>query len=251
MEILSWNINGIRAIEKKGFLEFMEKKNPDIICLQEIKAMEEQIPDTINNIEDYHLVVNSAERKGYSGVCVYTKIKPLSVKKGFGVSEFDKEGRALVLEYEKFILMNIYYPNGKMSDERLKYKLDFYDHFLKFCSKQKKPLVICGDVNTAHNEIDLARPKGNDKVSGFLREERDWLDKFEEKGLIDTFRHFHPETVKYSWWSVRTRARERNVGWRLDYFYVTKNILEKVKKAFILNEVMGSDHCPVGVNIEI
>ncbi len=251
MEILSWNVNGIRAIERKGFLEFMEKKNPDVICLQEIKAMEEQIPDKIKDIDSYHLFVASAERKGYSGVCVYTKVKPLSVKKGFGYSKFDKEGRVLILEYEKFILMNIYYPNGKMSDERLKYKLDFYDYFLKFCKKQKKPLVICGDVNTAHNEIDLARPKDNENNSGFLREERDWLDKFEEEGLIDTFRHFHPKTVKYSWWSFRTRARQRNVGWRLDYFYVTKNFLKKVKDAFILNEVMGSDHCPVGVKIEV
>ena len=248
MEILSWNVNGIRAAAKKGFVDFLEKRNPEILCVQETKAQKDQIPDEIKYMKDYHMYTSSAEKKGYSGVAVFTKIKPLSVKKSFGPE--DKEGRILILEYDKFILINLYYPNGKMSEDRLKYKLDFYDQFLKFSKKQEKPLVVCGDVNTAHNEIDLARPKDNEKASGFLRIERDWLDQFTEDVFIDTFRHLHPKTIKYSWWSMRTGARQRNVGWRLDYFYVSKNFIKKVKDAFILTEVMGSDHCPVGVKLE-
>ena len=251
MRIVSWNVNGIRAADRKGFLKFVDEHKFDILCVQETKAQDEQIPDHLVNIDSYYFYHCAAEKKGYSGVAVWSKEKPLKVSKGMGVAKFDSEGRVLVLEFESFILMNIYYPNGKMSDVRLQYKLEFYDAFLKFCKKQKKPLVICGDVNTAHNEIDLARPKANEKISGFLREERDWLDKFVAWELIDTFRHLHPETVKYSWWSVRSGARSRNVGWRIDYFYVTKSLLPKLKTAFIMNEVMGSDHCPLGISIDL
>ena len=250
MRLISWNVNGIRAAAKKGFFSFLEKDNPDIMCIQETKAQDEQI-EALNHSQGYHRYISSAVRKGYSGVMVYTKIKPLSVKKGFGISKFDDEGRTLVLEYEHFILMNIYYPNGKMNADRLQYKLDFYKAFLDFCTKQTKPLVVCGDVNTAHNAIDLARPKANEKISGFLREERDWLDQFLSFGLVDSFRHLHPETVQYSWWSMRSGARSRNVGWRIDYFYVTKDLVPQLEKAFLMNDVMGSDHCPLGIEIEL
>lgn len=252
MKILSWNVNGIRAVEKKGFLNFIQKESPDILCIQETKAHKEQLSEKLANVPGYHAYFSSGEKKGYSGVLCYTKEKPFSIHTGFGDhKKFDSEGRILILEYPQFILMNIYFPNGKASEVRLQYKLEFYKVFLSFCKKQKKPLIVCGDVNTAHNDIDLARPKENLDISGFLRIERDWLDTFEKEGFIDTFRHLHPEKVQYSWWSVRSGARKRNVGWRIDYFYVTKELVKHVKEAFIQDQVLGSDHCPIGIRLEI
>lgn len=252
MDILSWNVNGIRAVQKKGFKSWLEKRNPDILCLQETKAQPDQFPEELQTINGYHLLCCSAEKKGYSGVCVYTKKKPENVDNGFGIEKFDREGRTLILDFGTWKLLNIYYPNGKMGPDRLKYKLEFYDAFLNYIKRQRKPLIICGDVNTAHKEIDLARPKENEDISGFLPEERAWLDKFLKEGdLIDSFRHLHPETVRYSWWSLRSGARARNVGWRIDYFYLTKDLLPKLKEAFILNEVQGSDHCPIGIRITL
>ena len=253
-KLISWNVNGIRAAHKKGFLDWMKKENPDIMCIQETKAHEEQLADELKNVEGYHSYFCSGERKGYSGVAVYTKEKPLSVKKGFGIKEFDNEGRILILEYPEFTLFNIYYPNGKKNAERLKYKMDFYDAFLAYVNKLKKKgrqMVVCGDVNTAHKEIDLARPKENSKVSGFLPEEREWIDKFLGYGYIDTFRMFNQEPQNYTWWDQVTRARERNVGWRIDYFYVNDDFKNKVKDAFILADVMGSDHCPIGIELKL
>lgn len=254
MRIISWNVNGLRAADKKGFYDWFRKYQPDILCLQEIKSTEEQLPPHLRNVPGYYLYISSAERKGYSGVATYTKIKPIEIKYGLDIEKFDKEGRILITEYKNFILFNIYFPNGKQSKERLDYKLDFYDTFLAYIDNLKarngKNMIVCGDFNTAHREIDLARPKENEKVSGFLPVERAWIDRFIDHGYIDTFRHFNKDTIQYTWWDIKTNARERNVGWRIDYFFVSKEFISKVKKAFILQEVMGSDHCPVGIEIE-
>ncbi|HML05733.1 MAG TPA: exodeoxyribonuclease III [Methanobacterium sp.] len=252
--IISWNVNGLRAIQRKGFVEWFEKEQPDILCLQETKVAYDQLPKTLKRIEGYHPYFCEAQRKGYSGVAIYSKIKPLKVEYGFGISEFDNEGRILIAEYDDFVLLNIYFPNGKMSEERLNYKLKFYDALLDHANKLKKEgknIVICGDVNTAHKEIDLARPKANEKISGFLPVERAWIDKFLKNGYLDAFRMFNNEPEQYTWWSYRTKARERNVGWRLDYFFVNEEFKEKVKSSGILNDVMGSDHCPVDLKLEL
>jgi exodeoxyribonuclease-3 len=252
IKIISWNINGIRAAYKKGFLDWLKKEKPDILCIQETKAHEEQLPDDLKNVNGYHSYFCSGERKGYSGVATYTKDEPISIKRGFGLNEFDNEGRILITEYPECHLFNIYFPNGKASPERLKFKMDFYDAFLKYANKLKKQgkkVIVCGDVNTAHKEIDIARPKENEKVSGFLPEERAWIDKLIENGFVDTFRMFNQEPKNYTWWDMVTRARERNVGWRIDYFFVSDNMKDQIKNAFILSDVMGSDHCPIGIEI--
>jgi exodeoxyribonuclease III len=254
LRLLSWNVNGIRAVYKKGFLDWFKKENPDILCLQETKASEEQLADELKNPPGYYSFFSSAEKKGYSGVAVYTKEKPLKVEKGFGIKKFDNEGRILTIHYENFVLMNIYYPNGKASPERLKYKLDFYDAFLNYTEKLRaegKNLVICGDVNTAHKEIDLAHPKENETTSGFLPVEREWMDKFFSHGYVDTFRMFNNKPDQYTWWHVITRARERNIGWRIDYFFVNEEFRKNVKSGFIMPEVMGSDHCPTGIELSV
>lgn len=252
IRIVSWNVNGLRAVYKKGFLDWLRDETPDIMCIQETKAHEDQIPDTIKRIEGYHTYFSSAVKKGYSGVGLFTKQKPRSVQQGFGIKKFDREGRIIIADYDKFLLFNIYFPNGKISKERLRYKLAFYDIFLDYIDKLKKKgkkLVVCGDVNTAHKEIDLARPKENQKISGFLPEERAWIDKFITRGYIDTFRVFNKEGGNYTWWDQKTRARERNVGWRIDYFFISKNLKKNLKSAFIMHEVTGSDHCPIGIDI--
>ena len=253
-KILSWNVNGLRAIHKKGFIEWLQAESPDILCIQETKAAREQLPRALKSIEGYHAYFCEAEKKGYSGVAIYTKTKPKTVEYGFGIKKFDSEGRILIADYEDFVLLNIYFPNGKMSDERLAYKLEFYDALLDYANKLKedgKNLVICGDLNTAHKEIDIARPKANEKNSGFLPIERAWIDKFLSHGYIDTLRMFNKNPDQYTWWSYRGGARSRNVGWRLDYFFVNEEFKDKIKCAYILPEVMGSDHCPVGVEIEV
>ncbi|MCP4583086.1 MAG: exodeoxyribonuclease III [candidate division Zixibacteria bacterium] len=252
IKMMSWNVNGIRAIHKKKALDWFFKDKPEILCLQETKAQPEQVPDQLRQIGSYHSYFCSAEKKGYSGVAIYSKIKPNKVSKGFGINKFDSEGRTLIAEYDNFTLLNIYFPNGKARKERLKYKLDFYDACLKHVEKLKKAgqnIVICGDVNTAHKETDLARPKPNEKTSGFLPIERAWIDKFLEHGYIDTFRMFNDQPDQYTWWDMITRARERNVGWRIDYFYVSESLRERLKSAFIRPEIMGSDHCPIGIEL--
>lgn len=253
VRILSWNVNGIRAVHKKGFLEWLAAESPDVLCVQETKAAPDQLPVDLLEPRGYHGYWHSAERKGYSGVAVFSRIEPLAVSTGLGIEPFDVEGRLLRLDFEDFTLFNIYFPNGKSGAERLKFKLDFYDAFLDYVEalrKQQPRIAFAGDVNTAHNEIDLARPKENEKVSGFLPVERRWMDKLLERGFVDTFRSFHPDRVQYSWWDLKSRARERNVGWRIDYFFVTSEMLDSVRDAFILNEVMGSDHCPIGVELQ-
>ena len=214
----------------------------------------DQIPNEVKNIGNYHIYMRTAERKGYSGVMLFCKQDPSEVEYGIGVEKFDIEGRVIIAKYDAFTLLNVYFPNGRSSPERLDYKMDFYETFLKFVDKLKakgKHLVICGDLNTAHKEIDLAHPKENENNSGFLPIEREWIDKFLKQGYIDTFRKFNKDPGNYSWWDYKTRARERNVGWRLDYFFISKSLKNKLRSGFILPEVMGSDHCPIGIDLMI
>ena len=251
-KILCWNVNGIRAAEKKGFLAWLQQESPDILCLQETKAQAGEISPELQQPPGYYTYWNFPERKGYSGVATFAKEKPTKVSNGFGIKKFDVEGRVIITQHPKFTLFNVYFPNGKMSEERLKYKVDFYDVFLDFADPIKargEKVIICGDFNTAHKEIDLARPKENENISGFLPMERAWMDKFVVRGFIDTFRYFNKEPNHYTWWSLRTRARERNIGWRLDYFFVSENLLDSVTEANILSQVTGSDHCPVEIRL--
>ena len=254
IKAISWNVNGLRAVQRKGFMEWFQAESPDILCLQETKLSEEQIPDQLRQVEGYHNFFSSAERKGYSGVAIYTKQPPEKVSKGFGIERFDNEGRTLVADYGPFVLFGIYFPNGRQSAERLQYKMEFYDAFLEFAEatrSQGKSIVMCGDLNTAHKEIDLARPKANEKTSGFLPEERAWMDKLVDHGYVDTLRMFNDQPGQYSYWDQMSRARERNVGWRIDYFFVDQGFVSNLSNAFILPDVLGSDHCPVGIEFEV
>jgi exodeoxyribonuclease-3 len=256
MRLISWNVNGLRAVAKKGFLDWVTHETPDILCLQEIKAEADQLPADVREIAGYFSFYNpSRTRKGYSGVAIYSKKQPIDVRYGLDFEEFDQEGRVLIAEYEEMILLNVYFPNGGGGPERLKYKLDFYDAFLVHIEKLRKIgkyIVFCGDINTAHYEIDLARPKENEKNTGFLPEERAWIDELIYHGYVDTFRNFFPRKEgAYSYWDMKTAARERNVGWRIDYFFVAQEFLPKVKSAGIMTQVHGSDHCPIYVDINI
>ncbi len=221
MRMLSWNVNGLRAVLGKGFVEWLKKEQPDVLCLQETKLAAGQIPESLTQLRGYQIFFAAGERPGYSGVALFTRRVPLSVRPGFGVERFDVEGRTQVADYGDFVLYNVYFPNGKASPERLRFKMEFYEAFLhhvKGVRAAGRQMVVCGDVNTAHKEIDLARPKENEKVSGFLPEEREWIDRFLAAGFVDTFRLFTSEGGHYSWWDYKSRARERNVGWRIDYF---------------------------------
>jgi exodeoxyribonuclease-3 len=257
INFISWNVNGLRASLKKGLADTIKKLDVDIFCIQETKMQEHQLTEemlALNNGKTYWSF--STIKKGYSGVAVFSKIEPKSVKYGFGIEEFDQEGRILELEYDDFVFFNIYYPNGQQSDERLDYKLRFYDAFFDRAQKLRsegKSIIVTGDFNTAHNAIDLKNDKANEKYSGYLRIERDWLDKFVEAGYVDTFRHFYPREEKYSWWSYRMNARANNTGWRIDYFFVSDDLIKEgiVTRAWIDNDIEGSDHCPIGLEIEI
>ena len=253
MRLISWNVNGIRAVHKKGlFLGWLDEERPDVLCLQETKAHESQLPEALTKVEGYSSWFSTPERKGYSGVALYTKEDPRNVSFGLGVERFDNEGRTVVADFDDFVLLGIYFPNGKRSAERLRYKMEFYDAFLDYVEnlrREGRNVVVCGDVNTAHKEIDLARPKENEKISGFLPEERAWMDTFLEHGYVDTFRQFNQEPGNYSWWDQMTRARDRNVGWRIDYFFTDADFASNLTDGFILPDVMGSDHCPVGIEI--
>ena len=254
MKILCWNVNGIRAASLKGFLPWLYKESPDILCLQETKAHPEQLNRDLLEPIGYHTYWSYAEKKGYSGVATFTKEEPLAVKNGFNDYRFDSEGRTLIVEYPEFILLNIYFPNGKKDEDRLRYKLDFYESFLQYVESLKangKRIIVCGDFNTAHKEIDLARPKANENVSGFLPVEREWMDKFVNHGYIDSFRIFNHDPGHYTWWDLKSRARERNIGWRIDYFFLSENLLPFIIDAFILPDVMGSDHCPIGLVMKL
>ena len=254
MKILSWNVNGIRAAQKKGLLDWLAKESPDILCVQETKAHPDQLDMMLLNPPGYHVYWNAAERKGYSGVATFTKQKPLQVKTGFGTPRFDTEGRVLYTEFQEFVLLNIYFPNGNQSEERLQYKLDFYDQTFQFVQSLKsagKKVIVSGDYNTAHRPIDLARPEANQNVSGFLPVERAWIDRWIENGQVDIFREFNSAPDQYTWWDMKTAARERNVGWRIDYHFVTKDLVPAVQDANILADVMGSDHCPISIQLKV
>ncbi len=254
MKLISWNVNGIRAVSKKGFLEWMQKESPDVLCLQETKAHPDQLGFELTHPDGYYAYFSSSSiKKGYSGVVIYTKERPIHSEEGMGIEKFDQEGRVLLTEFKDFILFNVYFPNGQASEERLQYKMDFYDAFLEHIEELRshgKRIIFCGDVNTAHKAIDLARPKQNEGVSGFLPIERAWLDKVVKWGYLDALRVFHSEPDLYTWWSMRTNARARNVGWRIDYFFLQDILKEKLKNAYIMQEVMGSDHCPMAVEFD-
>lgn len=280
MRIISWNVNGLRANVKKGGFDWMINESPDIFCFQETKAHPEQLEEGVRNPGGYFSYFDHSKgKKGYSGVAIYTKVEPTKVEYGLGVEQYDQEGRFLALFFDKgtpnqkknqtpqnsalsasvnsagfgsfgkFVFINTYFPNGGGGPERLEFKLRFYDVFLKYINKQKKAgyeVIFCGDVNTAHTEIDLARPKENVENTGFLPIERKWIDDVVAAGYVDIFRYLHPDLKDaYSYWDMKTFARDRNVGWRIDYFFVTSNLVKLVKKAEILDSIMGSDHCPI------
>jgi exodeoxyribonuclease-3 len=254
IKLISWNVNGIRACVKKGFFEYLEKEAPDIVLLQETKAMPDDLDDIIRYPSGYHAAWNSAQRKGYSGVALLTKKKPKTVICGMGIEKFDCEGRVIMGDYGDFVVFGVYFPNGQQGDERLAYKLEFYEAFFAMTNqmvREGRNVIICGDYNTAHKEIDLANPKENANYSGFLPVERAWMDRLEQEGYVDTFRVFNQEPKQYSWWTYRAGARPRNIGWRIDYFWVNQAFLPKVSSAFIQQEVMGSDHCPVGITLSL
>ncbi len=256
IKLVSWNINGIRAVIQKDFFKSFKQMDTDIMALQETKIQDWQLTEEMKLVPGYEAFWSqSSVKKGYSGVCTYTRMKPKRVNTSIGIQKFDDEGRIVEMNFDDFILFNVYFPNGQMSEERLQYKLDFYENFFDYIDAYKdqgQSLIITGDFNTAHNEIDLKNPKANENTSGFLRIERDWLDRIVERGYVDTFRHFHPDTVKYSWWTYRFKARARNIGWRIDYFFVTEDLIRngRIKEAFIDNDIFGSDHCPIGLVLE-
>jgi exodeoxyribonuclease-3 len=253
MNIISWNVNGIRAVEKKDFCGWLADEAPDILCVQETKASPEQLSGSIKNpvCKDniaYKSFWASAHKKGYSGTAIFTKVEPLDIQL-FGIKEFDDEGRVLQAVYDDFVLISAYFPNSQDGGARLPYKLDFCAAILERCktlTAEGRNFILCGDYNIAHKAIDLANPKENEDHAGYLPEERAWMDVFTSSSFVDTFRHFYPdEPDNYTWWSYRTRARERNIGWRLDYFCVNSQFISKIKASTIMPEVMGSDHCPV------
>ncbi|MEN8136982.1 MAG: exodeoxyribonuclease III [Bacteroidota bacterium] len=255
MRLISWNVNGIRAVAKKDFFKSFEVLNADVLCFQETKAQDDQVAEVLKSFEmdGYHLYSNSAVKKGYSGTAVLSKREAVSVSKGMGIEEHDQEGRILTLEYDDFYLINVYVPNSKNDLSRLEYRKQWDADFLSFIKdlEKSKPVVVCGDLNVAHSEIDLARPKANyNKSAGFTQVEIDGLDNFVNSGLKDTFRHFYPEIRDvYTWWSYRAGARVKNVGWRIDYFLASEVLLPKLKDAYVFNDILGSDHCPIGIEL--
>lgn len=253
MKLVSFNVNGIRAIMKKDFTSSLNALNPDVLCLQETKAQDHQVEEALESINGFHIASNSATKKGYSGTAILSKEKPLSIQNDMGIEKHDDEGRVICAEFKDFYLVNVYVPNSGSDLKRLDYRQEWDKDFKAYLKdlEQTKPVVVCGDFNVAHRDIDLANPKPNyNKSAGYMQEEIDGMDAYLGNGFIDTFRHFHPDEVKYSWWSYRAAARERNVGWRIDYFLVSEAFLPQVSKAEIHNDIMGSDHCPVSIEIK-
>lgn len=251
MKLFSWNVNGIRAIVKKDGFDWIKEYKPDFLAIQEVKADENQIPSEIYNLGFKEINLNSGNKAGYSGVMSLANFDTTTTKSVFFN---DDEGRVLEHRFGNIVLFNIYFPNGQKDDDRLAYKMSFYKAFLNYINELEKSgfgVIVCGDVNTAHNEIDLKNPKANSERSGFLKIEREWIDELLSNGFIDTFRYLYPDEVKYSWWSYRFNSRKNNTGWRIDYFFISQNLKQKLKDAFILNDVFGSDHCPVGIDIEV
>ena len=253
MKIISWNVNGIRAIVKKNFFSDLDLLNPDILCLQETKAQDSQVEETLMPLNGYLLYSNSAEKPGYSGTAILTKMQPLNVTRGINIREHDTEGRVLCMEMESFFLVNVYVPNSGSELKRLGYRQDWDLAFFSYLKslEKLKPVIVCGDLNVAHRAVDLARPKENyNKAAGYMQEEIDGMDRLTGNGLADTFRRLYPDaTNRYSWWSYRAGARSKNIGWRIDYFLVSESFLPSVKNAFIMEEIEGSDHCPVGIEL--
>lgn len=249
MKIVSWNVAGYRSVVKKDFDISMKKLNPDIICLQEVKCLENEIPYIP---EGYEMYLYPAEKKGYSGTLVFSRIKPISVEYGIGEDISDREGRIITLEFDNFFLVNAYVPNSKKELERLEYRISWEDTFRDYLKtlEETKPVILCGDLNVAHEEIDIKNAKSNQRSAGFTIEERNKFSELLDSGFIDTFRYFHPEEVKYSWWSYLFHAREKNAGWRLDYFVVSKCLLDNVVDSYIYNDIFGSDHCPIGIDLK-
>ncbi len=254
LTLYSWNVNGLRAAQRKGFLDWLYETQPDILGIQETKCHPDQLDEELRQPEGYHTYWASAEKKGYSGVALFSKVEPKSVQIGLGISEYDREGRTIVADYDDFVLIAAYFPNGSRDHSRVPYKMAYKADFLAFCNELRasgRPVVFCGDVNTAHQDIDLARPRQNQKTTGFLPEERAWIDLIESQGYVDTFRALNPElTGAYSWWSYIGGARSRNVGWRLDYFFVSDDLQAAVNGAAIHADVLGSDHCPVSLTLQ-
>ena len=253
MKLISWNVNGIRACITKGFEDFFKNQDADIFCLQETKLQKEAEIEKSNIFKKYNEYWNYAERKGYSGTAIFTKEKPIKETYGIGIEEHDKEGRVITLEFSKFYIVTIYTPNSKRELERLSYRMTWEDEVRKYLNKlrQEKPVIMCGDLNVAHEEIDLKNPKTNTHNAGFTDEERQKMTELLNSGFVDTFRYKYPEKVEYSWWSYMGHAREKNIGWRIDYFIVSDNIKDKIQDAKIHTEVLGSDHCPVELQIDI
>lgn len=253
MRLISWNVNGIRAAIKKDFLSSLQEMQPDVLCIQETKAQDEQVITALGEEHGYEVVPHSAERPGYSGTAMFSREKPLSVDFGLDIDQHDREGRVITAEFDGFFLVTVYTPNSGSELKRLEYREQWDRDFRKHVEQleKKKPVVICGDLNVCHRPIDIARPKANyNKSAGYTQTEIDGLDHLLNAGYIDSFRHLHPDTVKYSWWSLRAGARARNVGWRLDYFLVSEKLADRIRKAEILNEVYGSDHCPVVLELD-
>lgn len=250
MKLVSWNVAGFRACLKKGFEEFFYTCDADVYCLQEVKALKEEIDF---EPKDYYCYLNPAEKKGYSGTLIYTLYEPISVSYGIGKEEYDNEGRVITLEFEDYYLVNQYVPNVKRDLSRMDYRMKWEDELKAYLKKleEKKPVVVCGDFNVAHNEIDIKNDKANIGNAGFTYEERDKFTKLLESGFIDTYRYFNPQKEEYSWWSYMGNARKNNVGWRIDYFIVSKNIIDKVSNSIIYTDVYGSDHCPIGINLDL
>ncbi|WP_271711662.1 exodeoxyribonuclease III [Marinigracilibium pacificum] len=254
MNIVSWNLNGIRAAVRKGFLDSLSQLQPDILCVQETKAQDDQVQEALEELDGYHVFSNSAEKKGYSGTAILSKHEPLSVTNGIGIDEHDNEGRVLTAEFETFYLVTVYVPNSSSGLKRLPYRTEWDKDFLKFLKglESKKPVVVCGDFNVAHQPIDIARPKSNyNKTAGYTQQEIDGMTAFIESGLVDTFRYYNPETVAYSWWSYRAGAREKNIGWRIDYFLVSESLIGDIKDTGIHPDYFESDHCPVSIKLEV
>ena len=250
MKLVSWNLNGIRAVEKKGLSDIIAHINADIIGFQETKAQDDQVQAALKNVSGYHIYSSSAIKKGYSGTAILSKKKPINVTYGLGIEEHDQEGRLICAEYKSFYFITVYVPNSGNQLVRLDYRKKWDKDLLEYLKKKNKPVFLSGDLNVAHQPIDLKNPKSNyNKTSGYTQDEIDGMTNFINSGFTDTFRYFYPEKIKYSWWSYRFNARAKNVGWRIDYFLASKNALELVKDAFIMNDVMGSDHCPVGIDL--